>query len=351
MFWPLLAAVVTGIVAVAAVLKSRFNYEAFPEVDPAAPHPELDLTIVLPARDEQGEVGPCIRSLGDQQVLVADDHSTDRTSLEASEAGARVLPVPPLPKYWLGKANACWAAAQEAGTTWLLFVDADTRFAPGFVSSLLEHARGNQLIGASVLCRPQPLGFLARTLTPYAMGVYFTGISAGDVNHPLRPTALAGGECFLIRRDAYQFLQGHRAVASQVLDGLALARLMKRHRMKYHLLRGEQSAHVAIREFIPTLFRLTSRLVRAYPGPVWVALATAVCLAAWGPVILWLCLAGMWEVAAAYSLIPVLVWAPWYGWANCWRVPLAIYLFTALALYAAGRSLLGKTTDWKGRPV
>lgn len=351
MLWPLLSALVTGAVAVGAILKSRLSYDALPELPEAAARPESDVAVIVPARNEEGWIGRCVSSFRDVKVMVADDGSGDGTRAEAESAGARIVTTPPAPKYWLGKANACWNAAQECAQPWLLFADADTTCAPEFVSSLLNYARERELIGVSVLARQEAPGFLASTLAPYAMGLYFTGISTSAVNHHLRPAALARGEWFLIRRDAYIFLQGHRAVASQVLDDIALARLMKRHRMKLHVVRAERMARVRLRETLPSFFKSTLRLLRYYPGAAWAPVAAMLCLASWVPVAAWLAWEGLWEVGALYCVIPLVVWAPWYGWRQVWRAPLAMYLFPLLAALAAVRTVFGVATVWKGRPV
>jgi glycosyltransferase involved in cell wall biosynthesis len=86
----------------------------------------LDLTVIVPARNEEDCLGACLESLvvqsdegwklgRDWELLVVDDGSTDRTRETAqSFAGVSVMSPAALPKGWTGKANAAWAAAKKA---------------------------------------------------------------------------------------------------------------------------------------------------------------------------------------------------------------------------------------------
>ncbi|HYX73536.1 MAG TPA: glycosyltransferase [Steroidobacteraceae bacterium] len=78
------------------------------------------LTVVVPARNESANIGPCLRSLLGQQYpaqrlrcVVIDDDSHDDTaatvaSLARSDSRLTLLSAPPLPAGWKGKLHACW---------------------------------------------------------------------------------------------------------------------------------------------------------------------------------------------------------------------------------------------------
>ncbi|MGA8201882.1 MAG: glycosyltransferase family A protein, partial [Candidatus Sulfotelmatobacter sp.] len=94
----------------------------------------LTVSIIVPARDEESSLSDCLTSLVAQQavafeIIVIDDHSTDRTSEIASSfsaSGVKLIRSPELPVAWTGKNNAVAAAAKIARGEWLLFTDADT---------------------------------------------------------------------------------------------------------------------------------------------------------------------------------------------------------------------------------
>jgi glycosyltransferase involved in cell wall biosynthesis len=102
----------------------------------------MQLSVIVPARNEEDCIGECLRSLASQsdtvfplgvdwEILVVDDGSTDQTrQIANSVEGVTVIEAPPLPNGWTGKANAVWTAAKQAKGEWLLFTDADTMRAP-----------------------------------------------------------------------------------------------------------------------------------------------------------------------------------------------------------------------------
>src|SRR4051794_17318971 len=79
----------------------------------AGPAPSLTVTVVVPARDEQERLGPCLEGLaadpGVTEVLVVDDRSTDATAAVARAHGARVVDGAEPPGGWVGKP---WALQQ-----------------------------------------------------------------------------------------------------------------------------------------------------------------------------------------------------------------------------------------------
>ena len=103
------------------------------------------VSVMVPARNEERNIGRCVRSLLAQdyprlEVLVLDDHSVDRTpaileELAREDERVTVLDGQPLPPNWHGKAYACYQLARAARGEWLLFVDADTQHDPRCVSS------------------------------------------------------------------------------------------------------------------------------------------------------------------------------------------------------------------------
>ena len=110
--------------------------------DPSQTVPHV--SVIVPARNEEANIGDCLRSLVAQgtvegraiEIIVADDGSEDRTAeivreIAAANRCVKLISVPPLPEGWLGKTHALHAAVEHAQGEWLLFTDADTRHAPG----------------------------------------------------------------------------------------------------------------------------------------------------------------------------------------------------------------------------
>src|SRR6266567_831537 len=105
------------------------------------------VSVIVPARNEEACLGECLQSLVAQtgvdfEVIVVDDHSTDRThAIAASFHGVRVIEAGPLPEGWTGKNNAVTTGASHARGEWLLFTDADTLHLPGSLATALKEVQ------------------------------------------------------------------------------------------------------------------------------------------------------------------------------------------------------------------
>jgi hypothetical protein len=131
---------------------------------------------------------------------------------------------------------------------------------------------------------------------------------------------------------------------------------MKRHRMKFRVLRAESMASARMYNSFAGIWRgfekNSFRFLRANPRTGWQVILAATVMTSWLPVLLWLCWTGHIVPVAILFWIPALAWWPWYGsWRRAWTAPVAIYLFQLIALAAMFKSLFGLKTAWKGRPV
>ncbi len=94
------------------------------------------VSILIPARNEENRIEPCIRGMIQQdypayEVLILDDRSTDRTfnvvqAHAKRNARLKLLRGKELPAGWVGKPWACFQLSQKARGEWFFFTDADT---------------------------------------------------------------------------------------------------------------------------------------------------------------------------------------------------------------------------------
>lgn len=95
----------------------------------------LKLSVVIPARNEQAEIGPTLEAVfrGEpHQVIVADGHSGDDTRQVAEALGATVITAEP------GRARQMNAGAADATGDALLFLHADTRLPDGYMNDISQ---------------------------------------------------------------------------------------------------------------------------------------------------------------------------------------------------------------------
>ena len=177
------------------------------------------------------------------EIIVVNDHSTDDTGtilgrLAENIAKLKIVDSDGLPVGWVGKNNAAWLGARAAKGDWLLFTDADTMHTSESAKRALTDATASG--AAMVSYSPEQImgSFAERTLIPFVYCRLARKFDYGRVNDPKLPDAAANGQFLLIRRDAYEAIGGHRAVASEILEDVALAQRAKRAGIGMHFASG-----------------------------------------------------------------------------------------------------------------
>jgi glycosyltransferase involved in cell wall biosynthesis len=200
------------------------------------------VTALLPVRDEEVNVLPCLDSLLAQTALprvrVIDDGSTDATAaLVRSRLPAAgrlaLLPAGPLPAGWRGKVNALAAGALGVESPWLLLTDADTRHHPELLARSLAAAggvAGGPPLAAVSLAGSQEVRGLAETLltpTVFALLDFLLGDWRAAARGEGPP--VANGQFLLLRREVWEACGGFATVKAETLDDLAIAVRLRAH--------------------------------------------------------------------------------------------------------------------------
>ena len=193
------------------------------------------VSVVIPARNEAACLGACLQSLARQEgaafeIIVVDDGSTDATrSIAESFENVHVVSAgEPLPGQ-SGKCNAAWRGAQEGHGAWLLFTDADTVHQPGSLARCLLEAQDHGVVLLSLSPQQEVHGWLQQAVMPVIFAELAHSYPPHQVNDPASPVAAANGQYLLIRRDVYEKVGGHCAVAHTLLEDVALAAAVKRN--------------------------------------------------------------------------------------------------------------------------
>ena len=212
--------------------------------DPPAPVADASLpglTVIVPAKDEVRAIGRSVATIlaSDYPALraiVVDDRSTDGTGElldaiaeePAAQGRLTVLHVHELPEGWIGKPHAMAQAAAASTAEWLLFTDADVRFAPDTFRravAFAEQAKGDHVVVYPTL---ELRGWAEKML-----GTFFQSLSvlAGQpwkIPDPRARRAYIGVGAFnLIRRSTYEALGGFTALRMEVLEDMRLGFLVK----------------------------------------------------------------------------------------------------------------------------
>ncbi len=348
-------------------------------IEEKAPAP-LELTVIVPARNEEANLGGCLDTLvaqderifalgTDWELLIVDDDSSDRTreiagSYAAKYPGVRVLSAPAFEmlgeqRGFTGKTNACWAGAQASQGRWLLFTDADTLHEPGNLRRGLHEAARHEVSLLSYSPRQILSGLAQHTLMPLIFSELASVYPPAKVNDPADRTAAANGQFLLAEREAYFALGGHKAVGRSVLEDVELAERFKRAKRSIRLRYAADALSTRMyRGFGDMVEGWTKNLALLFPHTLSLALWRLLdVLLLLLPLLLWVF--PYWE---AWKRIAILaLWArtllrvyqrvgrAHFPFLDSAIAPLGLPLFVALLLASFVRHRMLHTVAWKGR--
>jgi hypothetical protein len=298
------------------------------------------VSVLIPARNEEGSIRAAVKSAlanGNCEVLVGDDHSTDRTAEIARAAGAKVISIPDLPAGWCGKQHACAVLARHATHSLLVFVDADVRLAPDALGRIAAFMDGCDL--ASGIPRQETETLFEKLLIPLIHFVLLGFLPVRRMRASLDPAFGAGcGQLFMARREAYEKCGGHGAIRATLHDGVKLPRAFRQA------------------GFITDLFDATDiatcRMYRS-AGEVWRGLAKNATEGLGAPATIVpatvMLLAGVVMLPVTY--VPRFIAARRFrqSWLGAVLHPVGVIVLLAIQWIALARLWLGRPAAWKGR--
>lgn len=224
-------------------LTARRNLNEMPvfgcgEMESESSGPLPPAAVIAPGRNEERGIEAAVRSMAAMdypslQVIVVDDHSTDATpaildGLAGTAASLIVLHDPPMQPGWAGKQNAVWHAMQQVrpDCEWFLFTDADVVFGPTVLRDAVVFAERDKVDFVTCIPHVETGSLLEELVLLPRWTNHFECFEYRKLNDP-KTVALGIGAFMLVRRAAYDKAQGHAAIASELVDDAALARLMK----------------------------------------------------------------------------------------------------------------------------
>ncbi|MFO7613030.1 MAG: glycosyltransferase family 2 protein [Bacteroidales bacterium] len=332
---------------------------------PALPKEDHMVSVLIPARNEEANIGPLLDDLLDldypkMEILVYDDDSSDGT---AGIVRARVLADSrvkylkgegPLPG-WLGKNHACHQLARQAGGEYLLFLDADVRVRRGIIAHTLAYLQKYNLALLS-LFPVQVMKSFGEWLTVPLMNRILLGnlplIFIRKIQLP--DFTAANGQFMLFDATIYKQHWFHKLVNDEKVEDIRIMRMVKKLGYKGQTLLSDGQVSCRMYRSYAEGLSGFARNINAFFGKNWLILLAYLLLTSAGPVAVWL--AFPLPVFVAYLAILVLVRIiisiesrqSW--WRNTLLMPLQQASLLTIAAIAGYRHLTGQHT-WKGRKV
>ncbi len=193
------------------------------------------VSVLVPARDEQDgiakSVNAALLSQGvDVEVLVLDDHSTDKTAQivqEIAEADSRVryLMGDELPEGWNGKQFGCKQLSEAAKYSTLVFIDADVRLKSDALQRLVNCYDSIGVGLLSVFPHQETETILEKWIIPLMHYVLLGFCPLHRMRTDASPSLAAGcGQLFMTKQDAYRQAGTHATICGSRHDGVKLPR-------------------------------------------------------------------------------------------------------------------------------
>jgi glycosyltransferase involved in cell wall biosynthesis len=337
----------------------------------SANHPP-SVSVIVPARNEEVSLKSCLHSLVAQagvtfEIIVVDDHSTDRTreiasafSNSAGHPRVCVIEAGPLPAGWTGKNNAVATGAKTARGEWLLFTDADTVHLPGSLARSIDEAKRHHAALLSYSPEQVVESFWEKALMPVIFAELAASYHPSQVSDSKSSAAAANGQYILITREAYDAVGGHTAIATNLLEDVALARAVKQSGRKIFFRFGGDAVRTRMyRSFAHLREGWTKNLALLFPSTTRLALLRAiefVLISSTIAIAIVNALRGRERLALAAAILCAILYGVFltrirrahFSWDANLLALFGLPLFSYLLLRSARAHAKG-IVDWKGR--
>ena len=329
------------------------------------------LSVLIPARNEEQNIRRTLEAVlanrdCEFEVVVLDDHSTDRTAeivsgLACLDPRLRLESAPPLPAGWCGKQHACHVLARLARHPVLVFIDADVRLAPDALARMAGFMERKVIDLASGVPRQELGTFSERLLIPLIHFILLGFLPMHAMRRTKLPALSAGcGQLFIARRDAYEQCGGHAQLRDSLHDGLKLPRVFREAGFATDLFDATDLATCRMYHTNAQTWRgLGKNATEGLAAPGTIGPMTVLLL---GGQVLPIILLALAPMLSGYGLTfavaaTAVVYLPRLMAAHIFRLPvggallhpLGVMALLAIQWQALFRHLAGKPSVWKGR--
>jgi glycosyltransferase involved in cell wall biosynthesis len=226
-------------------LQTAWGLLRLPWMKDYAPAEDKDcprISLLFAARDEEEKLSGALERLAkidypDLEIVAVDDRSSDATgrildTFAQKNERMRVVHVTELPAGWLGKPHGLQKAYESSRGEWLLFTDADVRFAPDSLRRAVTMVRAQKADHLTLFGDVLMDGFWETVLLTFFGLAMHVGNESHRVSNPNSRAYIGVGAFQLIRRSAYEACGTHKRLAMEVVDDMKLGKMVKLGRFR-----------------------------------------------------------------------------------------------------------------------
>ncbi len=204
------------------------------EANPDITEDISEVTVLIPARDEEEAIGQTMTALNAQgrnlKIILIDDQSSDRTASVARETSTQNLSIisgVELEEGWAGKLWALEQGRKRVDSPYILLIDADIELAPATLATLLHKLKTENLDLVSIMAELRMHTFWEKLLIPSFI-YFFKLLYPFSVGNSARTKlGVAAGGCILVRKSALDGIGGFGALKNALIDDCTLAQKIK----------------------------------------------------------------------------------------------------------------------------
>ncbi|MFO7656059.1 MAG: glycosyltransferase family 2 protein [Bacteroidales bacterium] len=209
----------------------------------AAQPPEILVSVLIPARNEEKNIGNILNDLilhdyKNIEILVFDDQSADGTAGIAEEFSAKdkrvkLIRSDKLPEGWLGKNHACHSLSEKARGDYFLFLDADVRIGSDIIKNTVSFSVKHKLGLLSLFPKQIMLTPAEWSAVPVMNYILLSLLALVFVRKSkFSSLAAANGQFMLFNAPVYKKYLPHKTFKNNAVEDIIIARYLKQKRIK-----------------------------------------------------------------------------------------------------------------------
>ena len=273
-------------------LRVAYGALRLPFIKDFAPVADVDcprISLIFAARDEEEKLPAAIATLAaidypQLEIIAVNDRSQDSTGRILDEFArvherARVVHVERLPAGWLGKTHALQKGYERSTGDWLLFTDADVRFAPEALRRAVTLMKQRNLDHLTLFGDVEMVGFWEKVLITFFGMAFHIATDPHRVSDPSSWTYVGVGAFQLLKRSAYEAAGTHRRLAMEVVDDMKLGKIVKQAGFRSSVCLAQDAVVIRWHAGLGNLVRgVTKNFFAALGYNVWLVLLAAMAM-------------------------------------------------------------------------